>query len=177
MFTKTKYTPLICLLPLLAISNHASAFEWSDLGLRIGIDAENSVDVKSYELITHLDSPWSWTVADDWEIDLNFEFGLGALDGEGETGLLTHAGPSIEIGFKDMPLELVLSTGPAFLSEHEFGDLDLGGSIHLMSAVGLDLKLSQVWTFGYRYLHISNAGLHDKNPGMNLHALNLRYKF
>ncbi|HKK18792.1 MAG TPA: acyloxyacyl hydrolase [Opitutales bacterium] len=176
MTSNLKYL-LISLLPLFAISSQAGDFEWSDLGLRVGIDAENRVDVKSYELIAILESPWSWSANDHFEIDLGFEFGLGALDGEGETGLLAHVGPSLEFEFGDFPLEFIISSGPALLSEHEFDNLDLGGSFQFMSAVGFDFEVSEEWTLGYRWLHISNAGLHDENPGMNLHALSLFYEF
>lgn len=168
---------LISLLPLLAVNSHASEFEWPDIGLRVGFDAENRVDLKSYELITTLDSPWSWTVSENFEIDLGFEFGLGAIDGEGETGFLGHVGPAVEIEFGDFPLELIISSGPALLSEHEFDNLDLGGSFQFMSAIGFDYEITEVWTIGYRWLHISNAGLHDENPGLNLHAVSARYEF
>lgn len=168
---------LISLLPLFPISSQANKLVLSDVGLRIGIDAENRVSVQSYEIIAHLDSPWSWTISGQFTVDLGFEFGLGALVGEGETGVLTHLGPSIEVNYGDFPITFALSSGPALLSEHEFSNLDLGGSFQFMSAVGFDYALSQKWTLGYRYLHISNAGLHEKNPGMNLHAVNACYKF
>lgn len=176
MFTNLRIL-LISLLPLTALNSHAGEFEWSDLGLRVGFDAENRVDVKSYELIATLDSPWSWEPGEHFEIDLGLEFGLGAIDGEGETGFLAHVGPSIEVEFGDFPLEFVLSSGPALLSEHEFDNLDLGGSFQFLSAVGFDYEITEEWTLGYRWLHISNAGLHDENPGMNLHAVNASYEF
>ncbi|MFO8026779.1 MAG: acyloxyacyl hydrolase [Opitutales bacterium] len=168
---------LLSLLPLLAINSHASEFEWSDLGLRVGIDAENRVNMESYELVAHLDSPWSWTVDDNFEIDLGFDFGLGLLEGEGEAGLLTHIGPSIKLPIAQLPLEFALSSGPALLSEHEFDTLDLGGTFQFFSAVGFDYAITEDWMLGYRWLHISNAGLHDENPGMNLHAFSAFYAF
>ena len=179
MTTKRKLIT-ICLLPLAALSaddKSADDFRWSGLELRVGIDAENRVDVQSYELIATLSSPWSWTIRDQYQIDLGFEFGLGVLDGEGETGLFGHAGPSLEIALSDFPLELVVSSGPVLLSEDEFSKLDLGGTFQFISAVGFDYEVKTNWMIGYRYLHISNAGLHDKNPGMNLHAATLSHAF
>jgi len=46
-----------------------------------------------------------------------------------------------------------------------------------MTALGFDFKPSGQWTLGYRYLHISNAHLHDVNPGMDLHALHIMHQF
>lgn len=168
---------LISLSPALALSGQAGEFEWSEIGLRTGIDAESSIDVQSYELITRVESPWAWSISDHTEIELDFECGLGALEGEGETGFLAHAGPAIEIEFGELPLEFILSSGPAYLSEHEFDDFDLGGSFQFMSAAGFDLEVADDWTVGYRYLHVSNAGLQDRNPGMNFHAVSLFYEF
>lgn len=176
MFTY-KILPLSICLGAISFVGHADEFQWSNIGLRCGIDAENSIDVKSYELISTLESPWSWSPSKSFKIDLGVELGLGALDGEGETGILAHIGPSLAVEFGDYPLELIISSGPALLSEHEFDNIDLGGSFQFMSAVGFNLEIADDWTLGYRYLHISNAGLHDKNPGMNLHALTLLYQF
>lgn len=63
------------------------------------------------------------------------------------------------------------------LSEDEFDNLDLGGSFQFMTTVGFDFDIIEEWTIGYRFIHISNAGLHDKNPGMDFHDLNLIYEF
>ncbi|NBB78489.1 MAG: hypothetical protein GVY36_03470 [Verrucomicrobia bacterium] len=171
----------IGLLPFLAVSadvKNVDAFAWSDLELRIGIDAENRVDIRSYEMIATLSSPWSWTVREKYEMDLGFEFGLGVLDGEGETAVFGHIGPSLGVSLGDLlPLGFVISSGPALLSEHAFSDLDLGGTFQFISAVGFDYAVTEDWNIGYRYLHISNAGLHDKNPGMNLHAATVSHNF
>lgn len=170
--------PLFLSLPFFGlISSDADDFRFSDIGLRVGFDAENRANVQSYELISTLETPWSWSTSDRIELDLSIEFGLGALDGKGEMGLLAHVGPSVEIKFGELPLELIISSGPALLSEDEFDQLDLGGSFQFTSAVGFDIEVSEDWTLGYRYLHISNAGLHDVNPGMDLHALSLFYAF
>ena len=179
MTTKLKLI-IICLLPLAAFSAEVKdgvEFGWSGLELRIGTDAENSVDVQSYELIATLSSPWSWTIRNQYQIDLGFDFGLGVLDGEGETGVFGHVGPSLEIELSDLPLDFVVSSGPALLSEHEFGRLDLGGTFQFISAIGFDYQVNENWIIGYRYLHISNAGFHDANPGMNLHAATFSRKF
>jgi hypothetical protein len=179
MTTKRKLIT-ICLLPLAALSadvKSAGEFGWSGLELRVGTDAENRVDVQSHELIATLSSPWSWTIRDQYQIDLGFDFGLGALDGEGETAVFGHVGPSLEIALSDFPLEFVVSSGPALLSEDEFSNLDLGGRFQFVSAVGFDYEMYANWIIGYRYLHISNAGFHDKNPGMNLHAASISHAF
>lgn len=168
---------LVSLFPLLTLSSQAGDFKWSDIGLRAGVDGESDVRINSYELFAILESPWEWAISESIEIDLGFEFGLGALDGEGETSVFAHIGPSLEIEFGDFPLQLIISSGPALLSEHEFDRLDLGGSFQFISAIGFDFELTEDWTLGYRFQHISNAGLHDRNPGLDLHLVSLSCGF
>lgn len=168
---------LVSCLPLLAVTSYAEDFEWAHFGLRAGVDAESDVSINSYELFAVLESPWEWAVSEAIEIELGFEFGLGALDGEGETSLFGHAGPMLEIEFGDFPLELIISSGTALLSEHEFDHLDLGGSFQFVSAIGFDLEVVDDWILGYRFHHISNTGLYDRNPGLDLHSLSLSVDF
>jgi len=155
----------------------ADSFEWSDVGFRGGIDAESDLDIQSYELFTTIESPWEWDVNDLIELRLDFELSGGVLDGEGETSVFTHAAPRLEIEIDNLPFEIIASSGPAYLSEHEFKHRDLGGSFQFMSAIGFDFEVVDDWTFGYRFRHISNAGIYEKNPGLDLHLITLAYGF
>lgn len=103
MPTHVKYFR-ISLILILALNLEAAEREWPDLSLRVGFDNENKLHLNSYELLAQFETPWEWTVKEYLEIELGFEFGLGALNGESETGLLVHLGPTLEIEFDDFPL-------------------------------------------------------------------------
>ena len=169
---------LFCVFPLLAGSLTAAPdFSIDEAGLRVGLDAENGESFTSVEAIVYFDSPWEWEVGERLEIELETEASLGILDGNGTTAGLVHFGFAAFFELDDFPLRFVLSTGPTLLSEDEFDDFDIGGHFQFTSAAGLDWEVMDEWSLGYRYQHISNAGLEGTNPGLNLHVLALSYDF
>jgi hypothetical protein len=154
-----------------------SAFVFDGVGVRAGFGSERDEDFTSYELLALVDTPWEWALTDRAELEVELEGVLGVLSTDGGTAGLLHLGVAASVEFEDFPLSLVAGTGPTLLTEHEFGDFDLGGDFHFTSSIGLDLEIFPDWTIGYRYQHISNAGLDDTNPGLNLHAVSAVYDF
>ncbi len=67
----------------------------------------------------------------------------------------------------------VASTGPAFLSESRLSDIDLGSRIEFLSSLGLEWEFAENWRLSYRFAHLSNAGISNKNPGLNLHLFGI----
>jgi hypothetical protein len=65
----------------------------------------------------------------------------------------------------------------ALLSEHQFGRENFGGPIQFVSHVGISFKLSANLGLGYRFQHMSNASIYNRNPGLELHMLELSYFF
>ncbi|NIR30620.1 MAG: acyloxyacyl hydrolase [Gammaproteobacteria bacterium] len=44
-------------------------------------------------------------------------------------------------------------------------DKDLSGVFHFMAAIDLSYQMDTGTRFGIKFAHISNAGIHDRNPG------------
>jgi hypothetical protein len=65
----------------------------------------------------------------------------------------------------------------ALMNEHKFGEENFGGPIQFISHVGLHFKLSAHLSMGYRFQHMSNASIYNRNPGLELHMLELSYYF
>lgn len=65
---------------------------------------------------------------------------------------------------------------PTLLSDHKFGQDDLGGPIQFSTHIGTSLSLNPM-TINYRYQHISNAELYDTNPGIDLHMIGVGVRF
>lgn len=63
------------------------------------------------------------------------------------------------------------------LSRHDFGSKDFGELFQFTSHIGLNLDLWEHLRLGYRFQHMSNAGLSGHNPGLNLHMLSMSYLF
>lgn len=172
--TQVLITLLVSLFGCLPLS---ADFSFDSAGARIAFDNEGSINVRSYEVIAMVETPWEWDLSDDIELEIALEGSLGAIDGESKTAAMLHLGFAAIVEFDDFPVELVVSSGPTFLTEDKFRTFDLGSKFQFTSAVGLDWELVDDWKLGYRYLHISNAGLGDPNPGLNMHAVSLLYSF
>ena len=63
------------------------------------------------------------------------------------------------------------------LSEHKFGEENFGGPIQFISHAGISFKLSDNLGVGYRFQHMSNASIYNRNPGLELHMFELKYFF
>jgi lipid A 3-O-deacylase len=79
---------------------------------------------------------------------------------------------------------LDLDVGPFVLSPQtsigayeEGKSKDLGGAFQFMSGLGLSYEFADLSRLGVRYQHISNANLHDKNPGADILLLNYGIAF
>jgi len=147
------------------------------VGARVGLDNSGSIDLRSYEAIVLVETPWEWDISEQVELEIALDGSLGVINGEGETAGMAHLGFTAYVEFDDFPLELVISSGPTLLTEDQFDQFDLGSKFQFTSAFGVDWDIRDEWTLGYRYLHISNAGFDDPNPGLNMHAVSLFYHF
>ncbi|MBT62240.1 MAG: hypothetical protein CML13_03415 [Puniceicoccaceae bacterium] len=155
----------------------SGAYGFDRVGLRVGIDTEADVDVIGYEVFGVADTAWSWDFSNDYELLFEFEGVAAVLNGEGTTGGLLKIAPQLRLDSDVFPVELVVSSGPSYLTEEKFGDLDLGGAFQFTSSIGLDWQIKENWTLGYRYQHTSNAGIYDVNDGLNLHSVSLDCRF
>ena len=63
------------------------------------------------------------------------------------------------------------------LSRHDFSERDVGSLVQFTSYIGLNWDLSSRFRIGYRFQHMSNAGLGSPNPGLNLQVLAASYRF
>lgn len=150
---------------------------FSDAGIRIGIDAENKVDLVSYELFGTIDTGWTWNLSDSIQLDLDIETAIGGLSGEGETAVYGRIAPVAEIHFGDFPVSIVLSSGPSLYSEDTFDNYDIGGNFQFTSSLGLNWEFDDAWTIGYRFQHTSNADIDSPNPGLDMHTVSIAYTF
>ena len=151
---------------------------FEQLGFRAGFDSESHVSLFSYEVYGIADTPWSWEVARDKQLSLEIEGAIGGLSGEGETSVYARIAPQLRLDFDTLPLSLIAGPGVSVLSEEELDDdFGLGGNFQFFTSAGFDWYLDENWTVGYRFQHISNAGIHDNNPGLNLQTLSINYTF
>ena len=151
---------------------------WIAVGFRAGIDdGNNDEDFEQYEGFVLYDLPWSWSFASDWILGTHLELNAGVLDGGGDTAFIGSMGPGLNLKTFESRLAIWGGINPTLISKDTFGDEDFGGSFQFTSHIGISFRPIRPLSIGYRFQHMSNAGIYSHNPGLNLHMLELAYFF
>jgi hypothetical protein len=112
-----------------------------------------------------------------WYLQTKLNLSAGALGGYGQEAVVGTLGPGLALGRHGFPLWLEGGAGPTLISHYRFGPVDFGQDLQFTSYVGVNLDLTRHWRVGYRFQHMSNAGLASSNPGVNLNMFALSYAF
>ncbi|NBX43104.1 MAG: acyloxyacyl hydrolase, partial [Rhodobacteraceae bacterium] len=57
------------------------------------------------------------------------------------------------------------------------GDVDLGGHMHFRSTLGIGTNITDRAALSFAFSHISNGGLNERNPGMDMFMLRLAHRY
>lgn len=156
----------------------AADWRWESVGVRYGISASSFSSLfQQSEAFARLDTPWQWHFAEHWRIQTRLDASAGWLGGSGEHGFIATLGPSVGVQHEEIPVEIEAGSSPTFLSRDQFGNTDFGTPFQFTSYLGLSANLGKRWGAGYRFQHMSNAGLGSDNPGLNMHMFSVRYRF
>jgi len=176
-----KYRWILLLFALLCVMPPAlrgSEIEWRSIGLRGGInDHRNDEDFQQYEGFATWNLPWSRKWDSGWTLGTYLEANAGLLRGGGESAFVGSIGPGIYITGIEDKIDISMGINPTIISKHKFGDEDLGGPISFTSHIGLNFNIARHFAIGYRLQHMSNGVIYDENPGLNMHMIEMGYKF
>ncbi len=178
MQNKVMFLLITLLLGLMLCGTSHADNTWT-VGFRGGV-SEGDVDdedFQQYELYINYALPWRWQSTGGWFLNTHLNGTAGALRGAGETGFIGSLGPGIAVGKAGIPVVLAIGVSPTLLSKDHFDDAELGGKFHFTSHLGVFFQLGQRWELGYRFQHMSNAGLKKTNPGLDMHMFQLGYRF
>ena len=176
-------TKTICLILLLLSifspqPGNANEKDWIAIGLRMGLSTTDSEEnFEQYEVFATYGLPWSWELTSGWSLSTKINLSAGALRAGDDTGFIGSGGPSITLSMVQDRIFLDGGISAALLSEHKFGQENFGGPIQFISHVGIHFKLGDNLGLGYRFQHMSNASIYNRNPGLELHMFELRYFF
>ena len=178
---KLKFYPMLLVFALIGLAPQpmsANEIVWWSMGLRYGVnDNINDEDFKQYEGFSTWKLPWSRQWDSGWAIGTYLEANAGVLRGGGESGFVGSVGPGIYFtGLKER-IEIAMGINPTIISKHKFGDENLGGPIEFTSHIGVAFKFDRQFAIGYRLQHMSNAVLYEHNPGLNMHMIEMSYRF
>ena len=156
----------------------ADETDWIEVGFRAGLSATGgNEDFEQYEVLASHGLPWGWQLTPGWFVSTRINLSAGALRGGGTTGFIGSVGPTVALSMVDGLILLDGGISAAILSKHKFGRENFGGPIQFVSHVALSFKLATNLGVGYRFQHMSNASIYKRNPGLELHMLELSYFF
>ena len=141
----------------------------------------NSLDVTFYQfdvgLIRRL--PWNWQLWETLEVSTGFTATGGVLAGGGDAGVLGASGIEFTFGSlkRRSPITIRAGSAVTLISEERYGDENLGGPVHFTSHISLHYRLIEHLNAVARYQHMSNAGIDDDNPGIDMVMLDIVFWF
>ena len=151
-----------------------------ETGLRAGASFNDEDEsFNQYDVFAGYGLPWSWQWGQAVQVDTNFTVAAGVLDGGGDTGLAASAGFEFVFGSAAgrCPFELRAGSALTLLSDDEFGAEDFGGPVQFTHHISLYYWFLQQLSIVARFQHMSNGGIYDENPGLNMAMLALVYRF
>lgn len=148
------------------------------LGVRAGMnDNRNEEDFTKYEFFVNYTLPWIWRSKSGWIFASKIDLTAAVLHAAGTNGFLGSLGPAITVTKKGLRVMVDLGVSPAYLGEDKYGQEDLSGHFQFFTHVGVTVRIIQNLGIGYEFQHVSNAGIQQPNPGLNMHNIQIIYSF
>tara|TARA_Y100001934_G_C12065605_1_gene637543 strand:+ start:81 stop:629 length:549 start_codon:yes stop_codon:yes gene_type:complete len=148
---------------------------------------EGSEDAERYGGAVRWDLGGSWWQTGDWSFGSYLEFSVTYWDGERGTedeDDLVDFGLTPVLRYQRTPSHglapfIEVGAGVHVHTEDGIGNRDFDIPFAFGSHVGAGVRFGDQgrYELGYRFQHLSNAGIGDENPGINFHALQLGYHF
>lgn len=148
-------------------------------GVRGGTSLETS-NGRFYqaEAFAGWNTPWRWNFCSKWSLRPQVDISAGGLSGKGEDAFVGTLSPIlVELRYGTFPLALEGGGGPTWLSHYTFGAKDFGEPLQFTTHIGLTWDVTKNFTLGFRFQHMSNAGLASPNPGLNMEMVTFRFNF
>jgi hypothetical protein len=149
------------------------------LGFRAGFSMSGSLEktFNLYEAIGSVALPWSYTWESGWLLTTGVDITAGIQRAVQDNGFIASAGPAIAVTIPPGWMSFLAAVRVAYLDDYQFGEVDLGGRFNFVEELGVEFSIYSGLKAGYRLRHMSNAGIYDNNPGLNMHIIELRYRF
>ncbi len=181
-FSFTGYRSMQCavmvLLFIAATPVRAEDFALTSAGVQFGLPASHGgKDFWSTEAITRWNLPWDWRFGTNWSLNSRLELTAGWLGDGHQNAFISSCGPSFGLHRARLPLAVEAGVSPTVITHHDFQSKDFGSFFQFTSHIGLSCQIVSHFVIAYQIQHMSNAGIAQPNPGLNLHVIELRYIF
>ncbi len=175
MLFAMKYLVFLFFCLTLTLSSATQARQGAALDLLLGEGDLTGLRLAYRPYQGHLSKvQWLGDVEVYFEFSLNFwEYGA---QNRHETNLALALSPVISQQFATLygyPLKWEFGIGVSLVDDTRFAGKDIGSHYQFEDRLGLVLQTDSQQSVALRYMHYSNGGLNDHNPGMDF--LNLSY--
>jgi lipid A 3-O-deacylase len=174
---------LMCLLAA-AGASRAQELRFESAGARFGFPANaSSRGFLEADAFVNWKLPWAWELGREWRLETRLDLSAGWLGSSKRDGGLGEVGPMLTLGHGRFPLGAEAGVEPTVLTRTKFGtgnearSKDFGLPFQFTSHIGLYYDVAKRVRLGYRFQHMSNAGLGSPNPGLTLHVFYASYLF
>jgi hypothetical protein len=163
-------------------ASHAEESRWDAVGVRAGLDltdrhGSHKGNFRMYEAFGNYLLPWSWSSSSGLELRTRVDASGSLLEKEGTRAFVGTLGPGLALEMFSGRMEIDAGVSAAGLSRHDFPGRNLGSSFLFNLHGGIGAYFFQHFGIGYHYEHMSNAYLYNQNPGLNLHMVEVKYRF
>ena len=163
---------------LTASGSRGEALQLESAGTLVGLSQTKSGNnYYQAEAFAHWNLPWRW--GNDTGLHWQPRLGIstGWLHGWNKAAFIGTAGPRLSLGWKQVPVFAEAGFGPTIMTRDKFGPTDFGSHLQFTTYGGLTWECGSHLSLGYRYQHMSNGRLAKSNPGLNLHAVTIGWRF
>lgn len=144
-------------------------------GTRLGLS--DGAQVSHVDAFADWRLPWGWAWENGLAVQTYAASSLGWL-GDGDEDAVTGSfGPCIRLTYNTLPIAIVGGSSPTFIGRNRFGARNMGSAFQFTSHIGVAWAVAPRFELGYRFQHMSNAGIDDDNPGLNSHMVTLAWRF
>lgn len=144
-----------------------------DFGFRLATaDGGKFGDLTQQAFFVDFKLPWIWSPSTNFTASPILTFETGRFNQGSENRYFASLGPTLRLANDRwrMPLFMDLGLSPTVIDGSTYGDRDFGTSFNFTSHIALGLRFGQTknHVVKLRYQHISNGGIDEVNPGVNM---------
>ena len=163
---------------LVAAFASAQDFSLESIGIRVGgSPTSRSHNFHELDAFANFNLPLSFDMGANWRGLLRLDLTGGCLADHDVAAAIGTLGPTLLFRNPDSRVSVEVGSSPALLSREDFPTKDLGSNFQFSSHIGFNVDVSSRVRLGYRFQHMSNAGMAQPNPGLNLHMFSVSWLF
>jgi len=144
-----------------------------DFGYRVSSSDGNKFDALTrHALFVDVELPWEWSAQSGYAAAPYLSLEVGRFSRGSEQRSFVSIGPVVRLTHQRWGTRLFVDAGlsPTIIDGAKYGDTDFGTSFNITSHLGLGLRFgaTEDHFVKVRYEHISNGGIDEDNPGVNM---------